>query len=136
MAILNLGHLRGISVTVLQNNEPMEEFPDNDDVIVEHPNPHVVEHQKACTVSTYLQAEEGERYSILLSVGKPYRIDVSKLEFIVKVDGKLAWTAHCPRPLYLREGRWECRIDGLKEVCCLQTVDDVPLSILLSRYPH
>lgn len=71
----------------------------------------------ARTITTYIAVTNNTPFSIHLRVDRPYpkKMDCSKLQFQIFVDGKFVWDSWCHRPRYDANGNvWEEIIGGMK----------------------
>ncbi|QSZ29597.1 hypothetical protein DSL72_004113 [Monilinia vaccinii-corymbosi] len=69
------------------------------------------------TITTYIAVTNDTPFSIHLRVDRPYpmKMDCSKLQFEIFIDGKFVWNAWCYRPRYEENGNvWEDIIGGMK----------------------
>ncbi|KAA8575659.1 hypothetical protein EYC84_004777 [Monilinia fructicola] len=69
------------------------------------------------TITTYIAVTNDTPFSIHLRVDRPYpvKMDCSKLQFEISIDGKFVWDAWCHRPRYHGNGSvWEEIISGMK----------------------
>jgi hypothetical protein len=63
-----LDSVPGISAEVCSNGEALTEYPDSDDITVNHAVPEVVQHQVRRTVSNYIIAEDKNPFSIKVRI--------------------------------------------------------------------
>lgn len=103
MAVLPLNP--GIKALVLIDGNPATEYPDFDEIEVEHENPSVVLHQKERTVSTYIECEADALFSLQFTAGQPdadKKMKCSHLAFNVTIDGNKAGVIRCSRKDFKR----------------------------------
>jgi hypothetical protein len=113
MAVLTT--LKGVTAQIIVSGLPAAEIVDRDEIEVNHEDPTIQALQAARTVSKYIESRDDEPFSIKVGVAPPYKIDCSKLEFQIFVDGELAWKPVCERPrLAENDGLWEDIVEGPK----------------------
>lgn len=124
MAVLST--LLGIEANILINGQPVHEYPDDDDIEVEHEDELVIKHQAARTVSRYIESEDDSNFAISLSVGPPIgfkqqgkkKMQYVKIGFHITVDGMPAANAWCARPWFNKnpdKETWKETIKGVVE---------------------
>ncbi|KAK0118014.1 hypothetical protein ONS95_012325 [Cadophora gregata] len=84
MAVLDI--LPGIEVVVCVDDEPLAEIATENDEI-QHPDPTVIEDQKGCTKTNYVQSTTGKTFTIYIKASDPYDLKDTDLIFHVEVDG-------------------------------------------------
>jgi hypothetical protein len=112
--------LLGLAVTPLIEGEPTTEYDDNDEIMIEHDEPEVVQYQTARSENKYIEAKTGQRFSLKLEVGPPLGhagMVYTKLVFEIKVDGIEAAKAFCDRPFFKRNpgAPWEVIVEGVTD---------------------
>ncbi|RDW87782.1 hypothetical protein BP5796_03476 [Coleophoma crateriformis] len=141
MAILDI--CPGITVEILSNGNPLNEYADTDHYRTKLPAGIVSEaekYQHSRMVSTYVcipssalpsassapssgpgtaAQKLAPKFAIRMTVSPPYRMDTAKLRFDLAVDGIPVWTSHCARPDYNKLARtktpWVEDVEGVKE---------------------
>ncbi|KAF7953831.1 uncharacterized protein EAE97_001230 [Botrytis byssoidea] len=107
----------GITAQIIsQDKKAFPSYPSPDkEPIVE--GDELSEYFSVRTVTTYIAVTNNTPFSIHLRVDRPYpvKMDCSKLQFEIFVDGKFVWDAWCHKPRYQDNGNvWEEIIGGLK----------------------
>ncbi|KAE8451165.1 hypothetical protein EG329_004837 [Mollisiaceae sp. DMI_Dod_QoI] len=111
----------GISATILINGFSATEYPDPDDIQVEHINRRVAEYQTRHTVSTYIESISDSPFTLKFAVGPPFGskdMDDSKIGFEINIDGNEAGQKWCPRPFFKNnphKTEWSEELVGVKE---------------------
>ncbi|RDW72997.1 hypothetical protein BP6252_06904 [Coleophoma cylindrospora] len=141
MAILDT--CPGITVEILSNGNPLNEYADTDHDRTKLPAGIATEagkYQHSRTVSTYVCIPSSAlpsassapssgpgtaaqnlapKFAIRMTVSPPYRMDSAKLRFDMAVDGIPVWISHCARPDYNKlvktKTPWVEGVEGVKE---------------------
>ncbi|TGO87593.1 hypothetical protein BPOR_0216g00030 [Botrytis porri] len=107
----------GITTQIIsQDKKAFPSYPSPDkEAIVE--GDELSEYFSVRTVTIYIAVTNNTPFSIHLRVDRPYpvKMDCSKLQFEIFIDGKFVWDAWCHKPRYQENGNvWEEIIGGLK----------------------
>ncbi|KAF7910814.1 uncharacterized protein EAF01_002323 [Botrytis porri] len=107
----------GITAQIIsQDKKAFPSYPSPDkEAIVE--GDELSEYFSVRTVTIYIAVTNNTPFSIHLRVDRPYpvKMDCSKLQFEIFIDGKFVWDAWCHKPRYQENGNvWEEIIGGLK----------------------
>ncbi|APA09889.1 predicted protein [Sclerotinia sclerotiorum 1980 UF-70] len=108
----------GITAQIIsQSGEafPNHDVRENEPIIAGDEN---AEYYRLHTITKYIAVTNNASFSIHLKVDRPYprKMDCSRLQFEILVDGEFVWNEWCSRPDYQRHGKgvWEAVVDGMK----------------------
>jgi len=113
MAILDIPKLRGMEVTIHFGGQALQEYGDDQDV--EAAPGEIGAYQASRTVSKYIESVTGQKYSVELSLQKPFKFDCPSLAYRISIDG----VETEQDPLALRRGYsaargWTRSVEGIK----------------------